>query len=315
MDIQEGAVGIVDEDDEDEDLRYEVLPAVTRPPRTVSESDPGYEKIQLKNEDSFSDPRYERIQLKTRTAVESQIEPNYEIVGFRWYAIDFALRSFIFIIFFLQIILFSADIKESSEPGYEEVERSLQSFDRRDPNYESLHYNEYNTGHTFTEPPYATVDRVDPPEEPSELPPAAARPDIQQEPSNNNNSVGAAIYAQVVKPKRAAGTVLVTSPAAEGDHLETPTNRTVVDLENHQDFSVSSSRNTTIIRITDNRPAFRYYSNDDDTFGVPEQVWNKFILIHTAIPCAPSLPYLRLIEPKQNLTEMWFGLPFIRNIM
>lgn len=89
MSIQESTVAFVDEEDEDiddDDLRYEVLPAATRPERTVSESDPGYEKIQLKSEDSFSDPRYERIQLKKATRSEL-VEPNYEVVGFRWYVL------------------------------------------------------------------------------------------------------------------------------------------------------------------------------------------------------------------------------------
>lgn len=67
-------------------MRYEILPA-PRPEiirvgagRTISESDPGYERIQLKNEDSFNDPRYERIQPKRTSDI---VEPNYEIVGFQ----------------------------------------------------------------------------------------------------------------------------------------------------------------------------------------------------------------------------------------
>jgi hypothetical protein len=45
----------------------------------ISETDPGYEKIQLKSGDSFNDPRYERIHLRNN----GEGEPNYEVVGFR----------------------------------------------------------------------------------------------------------------------------------------------------------------------------------------------------------------------------------------
>lgn len=76
--IQESAVPVVEEDDDDEDLRYEVLPAA-RNDRKASESDPGYERIQLKCEDSFNEPRYERIQPKR----DGEVEPNYEVVGFQ----------------------------------------------------------------------------------------------------------------------------------------------------------------------------------------------------------------------------------------
>lgn len=72
------------EEDDDEDLRYEVLPAA-RNKRQASESDPGYERIQLKSGDSFNEfnePRYERIQPKR----EGEVEPNYEVVGFQGYS-------------------------------------------------------------------------------------------------------------------------------------------------------------------------------------------------------------------------------------
>ncbi len=72
-------MAVVEEDDEDDDFRYEMLPAPRASNRKISENDPGYEKIQLKSDDSFSDPRYERIHLRN----SSEVEPNYEVVGFR----------------------------------------------------------------------------------------------------------------------------------------------------------------------------------------------------------------------------------------
>ena len=73
--VQETVAAVVEEDDEDDDFRYEMLPA---PRKTrISETDPGYEKIQLKSGDSFNDPSYERIHLRNNG------EPNYEVVGFR----------------------------------------------------------------------------------------------------------------------------------------------------------------------------------------------------------------------------------------
>lgn len=78
--VQEVAVAVVEEDeDEEEDFRYEMLPAPRASNRKISENDPGYERIQLKSDDSFNDPRYERIQLRST----NEIEPNYEVVGFR----------------------------------------------------------------------------------------------------------------------------------------------------------------------------------------------------------------------------------------
>lgn len=75
--VQEIVAPVVEEDDEEDDFRYEMLPT----PRTkrISETDPGYEKIQLKSGDSFNDPRYERIHLRN----DGETEPNYEVVGFR----------------------------------------------------------------------------------------------------------------------------------------------------------------------------------------------------------------------------------------
>ena len=75
-------VAAVAEEEDDFDQRYEMVPT-SRAARKTSESDHGYEKIQLKSEDSFNDPRYERIQLKRGVAVE----PNYEIVGYKWWVV------------------------------------------------------------------------------------------------------------------------------------------------------------------------------------------------------------------------------------
>jgi len=77
------AVAVVVEEDDDFDQRYEMVPT-SRAVRKTSESDHGYEKIQLKSEDSFNDPRYERIHLKR----EGAVEPNYEIVGYKWWVTD-----------------------------------------------------------------------------------------------------------------------------------------------------------------------------------------------------------------------------------
>jgi hypothetical protein len=75
--VQENVAAVVEEDDEEDDFRYEMLPTPRK--NRISETDPGYEKIQLKSGDSFNDPRYERIHLKNN----GDAEPNYEVVGFR----------------------------------------------------------------------------------------------------------------------------------------------------------------------------------------------------------------------------------------
>lgn len=91
----------------------------------------------------------------------------------------------------------------------------------------------------------------------------------------NNNTVGIPVYAQVIKSKRAVAqtnvvSVLESLPTTTDEFPTVPVSPR--SLEN-QDYSVSSSsKNTTIIRIsTDNRPPIHYFP-DDDTFGVPEQV-------------------------------------------
>ena len=88
----------------------------------------------------------------------------------------------------------------------------------------------------------------------------------------NNNTVGIPVYAQVTKSKRAVAqaniVAVVECPSPVAANESSPTSSVNVQT---QDFSVSSSKNTTIIRITDNRPPLCYFT-DDDTFGVPEQV-------------------------------------------
>jgi len=174
------------------------------------------------------------------------------------------------------LCLCSPKIKETNEPGYEEVERPQQAFDH----YESLHYNSVQI-----EPPYATVDRGGEDEEEEKA--ADSTNDNCLTVNNNNTVLVGAIYAQVVKPKRTTTTAATAAAAAsptsidvfeaEDSHQVLPPSLSAVTVDNsednNQDFSVSSSRNTTIIRInaTDNRSTFRYFS-DDDTFGVPEQV-------------------------------------------
>jgi len=202
-------VAAVAEEEDDFDQRYEMVPT-SRAARKTSESDHGYEKIQLKSEDSFNDPRYERIQLKRGVAVE----PNYEIVGYK-----------------------CNEILESDEPGYEEVQLR-QRFNRGDPNYESLNY----SVHSERDPPYAKVE------------------DSDQSTTINNNIDVAPLYAQVTKPKTKTSTGDLID-AVHSEALE----------KNEQDLSVSSSRNTTIIRITDSTPAFHYFP-DDESLGIPEQV-------------------------------------------
>lgn len=153
------------------------------------------------------------------------------------------------------------------------MERPQQAFDH----YESLHYNSVQI-----EPPYATVDRGGEDEEEEKA--ADSTNDNCLTVNNNNTVLVGAIYAQVVKPKRTTTTAATAAAAAsptsidvfetEDSHQVLPPSLSAVTVDNsednNQDFSVSSSRNTTIIRInaTDN---FRYFS-DDDTFGVPEQV-------------------------------------------
>lgn len=151
-----------------------------------------------------------------------------------------------------------------SEPGYEIVELPrTPGFVRQDPNYESLHYAIHQCP---SDPPYASI--------------AAREVDLKQEieviPEEttdelvvNNNTVGIPVYAQVIKSKRvmaeANAVAVVECPTA--DSSDSVPSKSV----QNQDFSVSSSKNTTIIRITDNRPPRGYFS-DDDAFGVPEQV-------------------------------------------
>ena len=146
-------------------------------------------------------------------------------------------------------------------------------FDRSDPNYESLHY-AVNHQHSVSvrprsDPPYATVghadDGADSTEENEEN-----HEETTAELVNNNTAIGQPVYAQVVKPKRTnlqsasvfvEDTTAARAPASSG-----------VEITHSPDFSVSSSKNTTIIRITDSRPAYRFFTEDAESFGVPEQV-------------------------------------------
>lgn len=123
-----------------------------------------------------------------------------------------------------------------------------------------------------SDPPYATVGRVG---GGADLEDFEENEENQEETTTefvNNNSVGQPVYAQVVKPKRAnlqSAAVVLEDPtvASSSSGMEVITNST-----HSPDFSVSSSsKNTTIIRITDNRPAYRFFT-DDEAFGVPEQV-------------------------------------------
>lgn len=144
-------------------------------------------------------------------------------------------------------------------------------FNRQDPNYESLHYAVHHS-HSASDPPYAsiTVRDVD----------STKQEEIQVIPEEttdelvvNNNTVGIPVYAQVIKSKRAMAESNAVAVVDCRPH--TPTNPDSVPSMSvqNQDFSVGSSRNTTIIRITDNRPPPpRGYFSDDDAFGVPEQV-------------------------------------------
>ena len=145
----------------------------------------------------------------------------------------------------------SSEIVETDEPGYEEVElQHNHGFNRGDPNYESLHY----SVHSASDPPYAQVEKLD-------------RADESPEgvPETINNNIDIPVYAQVMKPKRTTSEnpiiPLINEP------VELNALRTI--HVNDQDLSVSSSKNTTIIRITDSRS--RYFP-DDGTFGTPEQV-------------------------------------------
>lgn len=158
-------------------------------------------------------------------------------------------------------------MSESSEPGYEIVELPTQGFNRQDPNYESLHYSVHQIA---SDPPYASIAArdIDLREEEFE--------EILEETTTelvvNNNTVGIPVYAQVTKSKRAVAqsniVAVVECPPPTATGEMSPTSPRSV---HSQDFSVSSSKNTTIIRITDNRPPLCYFT-DDDTFGVPEQV-------------------------------------------
>lgn len=156
-------------------------------------------------------------------------------------------------------------VSESSEPGYEIVELPTQGFSRQDPNYESLHYSVH---HIIADPPYASIAArgSDFREEEVEIIPEETTAELVV----NNNTVGIPVYAQVIKSKRAMAESSVVS-VVECPPTATDMNSTPSRSVQNQDFSVSSSRNTTIIRITDNRPPIRYFT-DDDAFGVPEQV-------------------------------------------
>lgn len=164
-------------------------------------------------------------------------------------------------------------LSESSEPGYEIVElhqNPTSGFSRQDPNYESLHYSVH---HGVSDPPYASIAiRGDELKE-GEL--EVMTEETTAELVVNNNTVGIPVYAQVIKSKRAVAqtnvvSVLESLPTTTDEFPTVPVSPR--SLEN-QDYSVSSSsKNTTIIRIsTDNRPPIHYFP-DDDTFGVPEQV-------------------------------------------
>lgn len=134
------------------------------------------------------------------------------------------------------------------------MELPTQVFARQDPNYESLHYSVHEI---VPDPPYASITARDN---------EGATDEIIAEPVVNNNTVDVPVYAQVVKSKRA--TVQASSAAAD-EHPEV-TFQPTMTVET-QDFSVSSSKNTTIIRITDSSASFRFFA-DQDSFGVPEQV-------------------------------------------
>ena len=178
--------------------------------------------------------------------------------------------SDLFSIVFLKI-LSRQRLSESSEPGYEIVElhqNPTTGFSRQDPNYESLHYSVH---HVVSDPPYASIAIRDDELKEGEL--EVMTEETTAELVVNNNTVGIPVYAQVIKSKRAVAQANVVSVV---ESLPSITDEMVPEsprsLEN-QDYSVSSSsKNTTIIRIsTDNRPPIHYFS-DDDTFGVPEQV-------------------------------------------
>lgn len=166
-------------------------------------------------------------------------------------------------------------LSESSEPGYEIVElhqNPSAGFSRQDPNYESLHYSVH---HIVSDPPYASIAIRDDELKEGEL--EIMTEEVTAELVVNNNTVGIPVYAQVVKSKRAVAQANVVSVV---ESLPIPADEvnfaTPLSVEN-QDYSVSSSsKNTTIIRIsTDNRPPIRYFT-DEDSFGVefgePEQV-------------------------------------------
>lgn len=162
-------------------------------------------------------------------------------------------------------------IRESIEPGYEEVELPpTAKFDRSDPNYESLHYAVNHQPSVSvrprSDPPYATVGHTDGGSDSADLEESHKNQEETTAELVNNNTVGQPVYAQVVKPKRTnlkTSSLLVEDSAAATSGVETT---------HSPDFSVSSSKNTTIIRITDSRPAYRFFTEDADSFGVPEQV-------------------------------------------
>ena len=145
----------------------------------------------------------------------------------------------------------SNEIVESDEPGYEEVELQRHAgFNRGDPNYESLNYSvhvDVSSDPSDVDPPYARVETL-------------AEECEKLSEGINNNVVDVPVYAQVMKPKRATNeSTTSTSSSPETDPME------------EQDFSVGSSKNTTIIRIADSNSAFHYFP-DDDSLGIPEQV-------------------------------------------
>lgn len=166
-----------------------------------------------------------------------------------------------------------AVIRESNEPGYEEVELPpTAKFDRQDPNYESLHYavNHQHSVRPRSDPPYATVGHADFGADSADFEENEEALEEATTELVNNNTVGQPVYAQVVKPKRTnlkSASVFVEDPIAAGAAATSG-----VEITHSPDFSVSSSKNTTIIRITDSRPAYRFFTEDAESFGVPEQV-------------------------------------------
>lgn len=143
------------------------------------------------------------------------------------------------------------------------MELPTQAFDRQDPNYESLHYSVHSI---VPDPPYASIMARE--SDSNEEETSRATSETVAEPVVNNNTVDVPVYAQVVKSKRAA--VQATSAAPESAPEAEVTFEPTMTVQT-QDYSVSGSKNTTIIRITDNSPSYRFFA-DQDSFGVPEQV-------------------------------------------